>query len=204
MARVSPSIPLVEARHLSWSCAGMPVQQDLSFTLNPGLGFVQGGEGRGKSSLLRLLAGELQPDGGELRVHARTTLFPQPTRAAFDAIPAAQWLAALRPQFPAWDEGVLAALVAGFALDAHMAKPLFMLSAGTRRKVGLVAAAAAQAELTLLDLPYAALDAASGRFLTRLLSDVARDTRRAWVVADYTLPQGLQQTPLSTRIELGD
>jgi ABC-type transport system involved in cytochrome c biogenesis ATPase subunit len=196
--------PRIEAQHLAWSCEGVVVQRDLCFTMATGLTLVRGGEGRGKSSLLRLLARQDLPDAGELRCTAQTTLFVHPASPAFDALPAAAWLATLRPRFPAWDDVACAALTAGFALTSHIDKPMYMLSAGSRRKVGLVAAGAARADLTLLDTPYAALDVASCRVLTRLLAAAAHDTQRAWVLADYELPQGLSPDELSTLIDLGD
>ena len=78
-----------------------------------------------------------------------------------------------------------------------------MLSAGSRRKLGLVAAAASDARLTLLDQPYAALDARSARLLSELLAEAAQDPHRAWVLADYALPAALQDLALATRVSLG-
>ncbi len=81
---------------------------------------------------------------------------------------------------------------------------MHMLSAGSRRKVGLVAAAASGAALTLLDTPFAALDVASGRVLAELLAEAADDAGRAWVVADHGLPPALAGAPLAGTVDLGD
>jgi len=176
----------------------------LTFSIGPGLSFVRGGDGRGKTTLLRLLAGQLEPDSGELRRAAATTCFQDPAAPVHDPVIASAWLDGLRPSLPDWNADVLGDLIDGFGLAAHLHKPMFMLSTGSRRKLGLVGAAAGRAQLTLLDTPYAALDAASCRFLTHLLAEAATHTQRAWVVADFERPAGLRTLPLSALIDLGD
>ncbi|HNW64474.1 MAG TPA: ABC transporter, partial [Piscinibacter sp.] len=79
----------------------------------------------------------------------------------------------------------------------------YMLSTGSRRKAGLVAAAASCAPLTLVDMPYAALDAPSSRRVTRLLADAAAQATRAWVIADHERPAALAGLRL-TVVDLGD
>ena len=81
---------------------------------------------------------------------------------------------------------------------------MFQWSAGSRRKLGLVAAFAGGAPVTLLDTPYAALDLASCQVLSELLLEAAGHPARAWVVADGELPAALHAAPLSTLVDLGD
>ena len=81
---------------------------------------------------------------------------------------------------------------------------MYMLSTGSRRKLGLVAAVAGRAQLTLLDGPFAALDSASCRFLVHLLADAAAHRQRAWVLADYEWPAGLDAACRIALIDLGD
>lgn len=181
-----------------------PLFADLSFALAPGLTLVRGGDGRGKTTLLRLLAGELTPTAGRIERRADGIWHAAPLAADSDAIVAADWLGAQRARHGAWSAATEAALVDGFALAEHLSKPLYMLSAGSRRKVGLVAAAASGAAITLLDTPYAALDARSARMLTALLAEAAASTGRAWVLADYALPAGLEAAAFAGMIELGD
>jgi ABC-type multidrug transport system ATPase subunit len=79
-----------------------------------------------------------------------------------------------------------------------------MLSSGTRRKLGLVEAVASGAGLTLLDGPFAALDAPSRRWLVDLLDAAARQCSRAWVVADHAWPPGLADDAGIAVVDLGD
>jgi len=164
----------------------------------PGLTLLRGGEGRGKTRLLRQLANERRHD----------CFFEHPADAEHDAVVTQAWLDQRQQRFASsWQAAVATALIEGFGLTEHMTKPLFMLSAGSRRKVGLVAAAASGAALTLLDTPYAALDARSGRLLSELLAKAAtltEGTDRAWVLADYELPAALAGVQLAGLIDLGD
>lgn len=183
-----------------------PEHEALSFSITPGLTLVRGGEGRGKTSLLRTIADTQAPAGGRLhRVPEVAAYLPQPLETRHDATTAQAWLVLQAQDLPAsWQPARADDLVAAFELTEHLAKPLAALSSGTRRKLGLVAAAASGARLTLLDGPYAALDARSARRLDALLSEAAGQTTRAWLLADYDLPAGLAQARLAGLIDLGD
>jgi ABC-type multidrug transport system ATPase subunit len=199
---------LIDADALTFAHPGCPVFSGLTFRLRPGLTLLRGGEGRGKTSLLRLLAGELEPTAGRLRRRlpqpTASVWYAQPQDEAHDEVPAEAWLAERRARFPRWRDDVAQALIEAFGLGEHLGKRLLMLSTGSRRKVGLVGAAASGAALTLLDQPWAALDARSGRVLSELLTDAAEDRQRAWVVADYEPPAELAEVDWAGVIDLGD
>jgi ABC-type multidrug transport system ATPase subunit len=126
--------------------------------------------------------------------------FTEPRSEAFDALTPVQFFDAQRRRYPAFDAPGLGRLVDGLALGEHMGKQLFMLSTGSRRKVFLAAAFASGATLTLLDMPFAALDQAAIGCVMAVLQEAAGSTQRAWVVADYAAPGGL---PLARVIDLG-
>lgn len=173
--------------------------RDLSFSLPPGVAWVGGDESTGKTSLLRLLAGELPVHSGSLQING-PVFWVDPRTDAFDALtPQAYW-DGVRRQYPTFDGALLAALTEAFALAEHLPKSLYMLSTGTKRKVFLAAAFASGAALTLLDEPFAALDKASIALVLELLQEAAKHPRRAWVVADYVAPRGV---PLAASIVLG-
>lgn len=201
-----PAAPvLVEAEGLL-PVPGFPAGP-LTFVLRPGLVLVRGGEGRGKTTLLEALAGTRVPAGGRLSVRpadAGPACLPTPQDEAHDARVARAWLDGMAARFPRWDAASAAALADAFQLGPHLDKPMYMLSTGSRRKVGLVAAAASGAALTLMDQPFAALDGASRRVLADLLAEAARDPRRAWVIADYERPATLADAPFVAVIDLGD
>jgi ABC-type multidrug transport system ATPase subunit len=184
---------------------------DWSLEIPPGVTWVGGDESTGKTTLLRLLAGELPAQSGTVQVNGmvladqakayRSQVFwVDPRTQAFDALtPQAYW-DGLRRQYPAFADELLADLTAGFALEPHLAKSLYMLSTGTKRKVFLAAAFASGVALTLLDEPFAALDKASIHLVLEWLQDAALHPTRAWVVADYVAPHGVA---LAETIALG-
>lgn len=195
---------LLRARDLGFAYPGHALFAGLSFDIAPGLTLLRGGDGRGKTTLLRLIAGEIAPTAGRIERDAASLFFEAPADPVHDAVVVRDWLAARQQRFDAWRAEIAAALIEDFGLAEHLDKPMFMLSTGSRRKVGLVAAAASRATLTLVDMPYAALDVPSGRRLTRLLADAAGQTTPAWVIADHELPAGLVGLNGLTIVDLGD
>ena len=205
--RTASSTPLsrllCRAREIGFAYPGHALFAGLSFDLGSGLTLLRGGDGRGKTTLLRLLAGEIAPTAGQIERDAAPVFFELPADAAHDDVLVRDWLAARQQRFGGWRADIAADLIEDFGLAEHIDKPMYMLSTGSRRKAGLVAAAASQAALTLVDMPYAALDAPSSRLLSRLLADAAAQAKRAWVIADHERPAALAGLRLSV-IDLGD
>ncbi|OSZ76649.1 hypothetical protein CAP37_07130 [Hydrogenophaga sp. IBVHS1] len=184
---------------------GRPLFHDLSFDLPPGVSLVRGDDGSGKSSLLGLIAGALLPEAGTLsiqgvRLHEQHDAYRHrvfwidPQTEAHDALAAGGYLESLSRHYPRFDNDTFNELVDGFGLRPHLGKPMYMLSTGSRRKVWLTAAFSAGTPLTLIDQPFAALDAPSARFLRELLQDASSHTSRAWLLADHEAPEGVLLT----------
>lgn len=194
----------IEARNLGFGYPGRDLLDNLSFAIHPGLTWVHGGEGRGKSTLLRLLSGALEPTAGTILRSTGPAFHETATDAALDRVQASRWLESCRTRYPDWDADQVLRLARGFGLVEHLEKPIYMLSTGSRRKLALVAAVASGARLTLFDQPFAALDAASCKLLVELLCEALDDKVRAWVLADYELPPALAGARLAGTITLGD
>lgn len=141
--------------------------------LPPGLVAVTGDEGTGKTSLLRRLGEEPSALWLDLSLPGQDNQVPE------------QVWDALRQRCQLWDMQLQQDLIEALDLHPHLGKKLFMLSAGSRRKVALVGLLASGATVTCLDQPFAALDASSARVIRDFLADVADQTTRTWVVADY-------------------
>jgi ABC-type multidrug transport system ATPase subunit len=202
---------LLQVRDLCFSWPGRALFSHWSADVPAGVSLLRGDDGTGKSTLLRLLAGQLPVDTGELSLHGQSlqdapaayraqVFFTEPRTEAFDALTPLQFFQAQRLRYPAFDADALKRLVDGLALDEQLGKQLFMLSTGSKRKVFLAAAFASGAVLTLLDMPFAALDKASIGCVMEWLDAAASQTGRAWVLADYVAPAGLQ---LASVIDLG-
>lgn len=192
------------ARALGYAPAGAIARlRDCSFVLHPGLTLVRGGDGRGKTTLLRLLAGDLVPTHGTLSGLAGPVVGAAGPEAD-DPTPVADWLAQRAARGPAWDAPRQRALEPALGLTPHLGKSCLMLSTGTRRKLGLLAAFAAGAPVTLLDTPFAALDAPSRACLATLLAEAAGHPARAWVLADTEQPAALAGVAFAATVDLGD
>ncbi len=200
----SHSPVLLHADRLTLNHPGRTLFADLTFDIHPGLTFVRGGDGCGKTSLLHLMAGELKPETGHIERTAPELFWFDPLEPGLDDVGLRAWLAQQHQGFSHWNAQRESQLLTAFDLAPHLDKTFFMVSTGTRRKIGLVAAFASGAALTLLDTPYAALDASARDAVTQLLDGAARQMVRAVVVADFELPPGLEATPLSGLIDLGD
>lgn len=190
----------IEGLHLAYP--GEPaLVADWSAVIGPGVTELHGDTGSGKTSLLRVLAGELAAKGrltlGDAALgdapdaYRRQVFYVDPTTDRFHAITGRDCQAALGADDSGFDAARCDALVQGFGLEPHIDKPLYMLSTGSRRKVWLAAALASGRALTLLDEPTAALDSGSVRCLWQALADIAARRDRVVVVASSERIEGL-------------
>jgi heme exporter protein A len=148
------------------------VLRGVGFALAGGEALVlRGPNGSGKSSLLRTLAGLIEPASGRLlRDGAPVADDPDRHRASLAYL---GHLDALKPDFTLRENVAAAAELAGadgsrvdaaldaFALAALAGVPARFLSQGQRRRAALARLLAAPATLWLLDEPTLALDAAA-------------------------------------------
>ena len=144
-----------------------------------------GRNGAGKTTLLRIIAGQEFASAGSVRVFGaspaendrvlRRMVFVREDQAypefkVGDALRAASWF------YPNWSGELADSLMADFALPRNRA--VKKLSRGMRSALGIVLGLAARAEVTMLDEPYAGLDAvATQLFYDRLLADYAEHPR---------------------------
>lgn len=197
-----PVDPVLQVKGLRFAWDQQVLFNDLSFDIPPGVSLVRGDDGSGKSTLLSVIGGAQHPTAGTLAIHGirldqqhdayrHKVFWIDPQTEAHDALAAKGYLDSLSHHYPSFDAETMAELVDGFGLGPHLAKPMYMLSTGSRRKVWLTAAFAAGTPLTLIDQPFAALDAPSIRFLRELLQDAAEHPGRAWLLADHEAPDGV-------------
>lgn len=195
---------MLQVQGLRFAYPECAVLQSLSFTSPAGLVLVRGDESSGKTTLLRLLAGELAPQGGRIALQGGTrgaghTFWADPRSAEWDKLTAQAWLDGLPARYPGWDATALTAHIDGFALQEHLAKPFYALSTGSKRKVLMAGALASGAPLTLIDEPVGGLDKPSVAYLARALAQVAGQSGRVVVVAHY---EALPGVPWSTVVYL--
>ncbi len=162
--------------------------QNLSTTWSAGVSWICGDEGTGKTTLLRVLAGDVQHTTGQVFAPEGGVFWVDLQDAAHDTTTVQACWDALRAQWPTWNDELLHDLAQELDMHRHLDKRLNMLSAGSRRKVMVIAALTSGAAVTLLDQPFAALDLASMRLILEFLHEAAEYPSRAWIVADYEAP----------------
>jgi ABC-type transport system involved in cytochrome c biogenesis ATPase subunit len=205
-------VALLSARGLRCSAGPQRLWGPLDVQLAAGVTWVTGGEGRGKTSLLRMLAGDLAVPGSSLQLdgvglqiepaqYRKKAFWMDPRTSAWDQSSPLQFWDYCKRTWPEWDAAECRALASALGLEEHAAKPIYMLSTGSKRKVWITAACASGAALTCLDEPFAALDKTSIRTLSDRLQHASTDPRRAWVVADYEAPAGVL---LAGTVSLGE
>ena len=197
---------ILQARGLTFGFPPQQVFNHFSASIPAGITYIVGDENCGKSTLLRLLAGNLTPQAGSIAVcgisptinqadsimlYKKHVFWVDPRTNAYDHISPNDYFDLQRSFYPSFDEALLLGMIEGLSLSDHISKSMYMLSAGSKRKVWITAAFASGATVTLLDEPFAALDKASIHFLIELLENMTQNTKRAWVVADYEAPPHL-------------
>ena len=167
-----------------------------SHDFEPGLCWLRGPNGVGKSTRLKLLAGALAPQYGTAVVNG-VDLLKQPLAYRREVA----WVSAEPPPFehlsPAELFGFLGGLypradarawrqhIEGFGLGSFVNQPLRQLSTGTQHKAALAAALALQTTVLLLDEPLAALDDASLAYWRACMKAAAQSADRLMLIVSH-------------------
>jgi ABC-type Mn2+/Zn2+ transport system ATPase subunit len=190
-------VTLVRAENVAAGYGGPPVLTGVSFVLQAGerIG-VLGPNGGGKTTLFRVLLGELQPAAGTLHAPERFGVVPQTERSRLD-FPVSALDVALMGSISTlrwWQRpGRMQRRAARAALDAVGLKDLAgatvgALSGGQRQRVLVARALVQDAAVILLDEPFTGLDTPNAERLEALLAALAAD-RRGVMIATHDVDQ---------------
>lgn len=200
MSAATSPVPTIEFRSVTTEYEiGKPVFRGLSTTITgPGLIAVRGGNGVGKSTLLELCSGYLQPTSGEVLLDG-TTAHSAAARAGRRMCRAH---VALLPEMTARDHLVLAARSHGldpsgpidraraYGMGPWLEHRSKNLSNGNRRKLWLVMCTVGRARHVLLDEPFQGLDDESIEVLLDEIRQLRAHSLIALVAHDW--PDRLQ------------
>ena len=176
----------VEARGLAAGYGGHPVLEGVSFAAGAGRGVcVLGPNGGGKTTLFRVLVGELTPLAGAARVDGRPAYLAQSERTRLDfpvsaldvalmgALPGGRWwLPATRSE-----RAAARAALERVGLGAEAAVRFGELSGGQRQRVLLARALVQDAAVLLLDEPLGGVDPASAERIIALFAELRAEGR---------------------------
>jgi len=154
---------LVSMRGIKLSFGGGLLLDDLDLNIEPGdRACLVGRNGTGKSSLLKILHGDLSPDAGAIQKdgHVRISYLPQDVPEGISGTVediVASWLSNGAPSDSDWSSHhVVGKMVSHLYLDPHA--EFDELSGGQKRRVLLARALACEPDLLLLDEPTNHLD----------------------------------------------
>jgi len=177
---------VIETKNVSRSFGKSVAVRDLNLRVRRGsiYGFL-GRNGAGKTTTIKMLAGLIRPDAGEIRVHGvEPVKFTVEDRWRIGYVSEKQVLMPMMrvsrliqftSQFyPNWDSGVCERMLQRFKIDP--AKRIHALSQGTARQVAFMLALAQKPDLLILDEPAANLDVVARReFLDEMLALLRED-----------------------------
>lgn len=166
---------------------------------------ILGPNGRGKSTLLRVLAGLLKPTSGVVDCNPRTGFVPQEFSGAFPysvldivLMGRARHIALFGTPGPADVEKAMAALDATGMAD-YAARSIGSLSGGERQLVLIARALAGENDVLLLDEPASALDLKNQDVVLSLLGRLADGQKLAIA---FTTHQPNHATAIADRVLL--
>ncbi|HTT83883.1 MAG TPA: heme ABC exporter ATP-binding protein CcmA [Rhizomicrobium sp.] len=196
----------VQADDLVLVRGGRRVQHGLSFRAAAGESLaVTGRNGAGKTSLLRAIAGFLEPRAGEIRFRLKSG---DVISGSEERGPYTGWIGHLdgvKPQLTPAEHlkfhlafegrtGDVGATLQQIGLGQLRDLPAQYLSAGQRRRLALARLMLAKRPLWLLDEPFSALDAEGKRFVRTLIEHHCAEG--GIVIAATHEPLGLQGAAL--------
>ncbi len=183
---VTPSQPRSELSVHNLACARGErlLFRDMNFSVSAGtLLLVQGGNGQGKTSLLRLLTGLARPEHGEVRwngqpisgvredFHRHMVYLGHQNGIKDDLDPVENLRFAAGLQGQPFDEPLAVATLERLGLGRCLDLPCRVLSFGQRRRVALSALLLADAKLWILDEPLTGLDVHAVALMEGLIRD---------------------------------
>ncbi len=182
---MTPAEEVVAIRDMSFAYNGVPVLENVNLTITAlDSVCVVGPNGGGKSTLIRLILGLLQPTRGEVRLFGdkphrgllRTGYVPQYIHfdpqfpvTVLDVVLMGRLTPSLFGRYGRQDRQRAMAALEMLQLVDLARRPFSQLSGGQQQRVFIARAMAGDADLLVLDEPTAYIDAAAEKSLFKLL-----------------------------------
>jgi len=184
--------PLVELNQVAFSFGTEPVLEDISLHLHPGqFAALVGPSGAGKTSLLKLILGVLQPTHGEVRINGESLNGrPAPRVGYVPQLEAVDWnfpvtvaqavLMGRIQRSSVWpwpsrnDKDRLNAILGQLGIAELAGRHIRDLSGGQQQRVFLARALIAEPELLVLDEPTTGVDMRTAENVLHMLGELNR------------------------------
>lgn len=221
--------PVLEARSVTRSFGRVVALRGADFKAYAGeVAALVGDNGAGKSTLIKILAGALQPDGGEVLQDGKPVRFSSPQDARTAGIETVYQDLALAPSLDVASNlflgretrtsGLLGAL--GFLNDRSMRRraqeemtalqigltsvrqPVVTLSGGQRQAIAVARATAWGKRIVIMDEPTAALGVRESQMVLRLIERV-KASGIAVIMISHSMPEVFEVADRITILRLG-
>ncbi|MCD6524309.1 MAG: ABC transporter ATP-binding protein [Thermococcus sp.] len=171
---------LLECSNLSKAYGNVKALKRVTFSLSEGLSLILGPNGSGKTTLIKILAGLIKPDEGEIKVLGKNYLSVPKRDIGFafertvspPRIKVESYLRAVADHRGVDNVDELLDL---FGLREYKSKRFKELSQGYKRRFLVAAAFAGRPKVVFLDEPFSNLDILSKVELARAFQEIKRD-----------------------------
>ena len=192
----------VSVRNVSKSYGDVQALNDLSLEFPRGeLTALLGPSGCGKTTLLKIIAGLLKPNSGQIEVDGKTVDGPGPDRAfVFQDFALLPWTNVirnvafgleLRGVAKSEREAIAEKYIRDVGLAGFELKFPHQLSGGMRQRVGLARALAVDAPVLLLDEPFSAVDEQTRRKFQEDLLSLVQNEKKTFIFVTHSIEEAV-------------
>lgn len=190
---------IIELHDLSASYDKKPVLWGIDFEItSPGLIGIVGPNGAGKSTLLKAIMGLIPLSSGHVAIHGKTlqemrkkvSYVPQRESVDWDFPTTVKEVVMMGrfQQMGFWkiparkDKAIVESCLEKVGLSAYKNRQISQLSGGQQQRTFIARALAQEAEIYLMDEPFAGVDAATEKAILTILQDLSRAGKTIIVV----------------------
>ena len=192
----------VSTRNISKSYGEVEALKDLTLEFPKGqLTSLLGPSGCGKTTLLKIIAGLLEPSSGTVEVNGRAVTGPGPDRAfVFQDFALLPWASVLRNVAFGLElrgvakserEDIAAKYIKDVGLGGFEGSFPHELSGGMRQRVGLARALSVDAEVLLMDEPFSAVDEQTRRKFQEDLLGLVQNENKTFIFVTHSIEEAV-------------